>query len=58
MKELSEERIKQLVEKTGWSMMRAEGYLDGESCRRLGTTPSRYVEVGIDEYCAGFRTGY
>jgi hypothetical protein len=58
MKDLSEEKIKVLVEQNGWSVMRAEGYLDGENCRRMGTTPSRYVQVGIDEYSAGFRASY
>ena len=58
MKDLSEERIKVLAEKNGWSVMRAEGYLAGENCRRLGGTPSRYVQVGIDEYSAGFRASY
>ena len=58
MKDLSEEKIKVLAEKNGWSVMRAEGFLDGETCRRLGNTPSRYVQVGIDEYSAGFRASY
>ena len=58
VKDLSEEKIKVLAEKNGWSVMRAEGYLDGETCRRLGNTPSRYVQVGIDEYSAGFRASY
>ena len=58
VKDLSEEKIKVLAEKNGWSVMRAEGFLDGETCRRLGNTPSRYVQVGIDEYSAGFRASY
>jgi hypothetical protein len=58
MKVLTEERIKTLAEKNGWSLTRAEGYLDGENSRRLGIMPSSYVQVGIDDYCAGFRTGY
>lgn len=58
MKDLSEEKIKVLAEQNGWSVMRAEGYLDGENCRRMGTAPSRYVQVGIDEYSAGFRASY
>ena len=58
MKDLCEERIKVLAEKNGWSLTRAEGYLDGENSRRLGIQPSSYVQVGIDDYCAGFRTSY
>ena len=42
----------------GWSIARAQGYMDGESSRRRGKSPSKYVLVGIDEYCLGFRTGY
>ena len=58
MKVLSEEEINILAEKNGWSLAQAEGYLDGEACRRGGTTPSRYAQIGIDEYCLGFRAGY
>jgi hypothetical protein len=58
MKVLSENEIKVLAEKNGWSLMRAEGYLDGENCRLRGTEPSRYAQIGIDEYCQGFRAGY
>ena len=50
MKVLSEEEINILAEKNGWSLAQAEGYLDGEACRRGGTTPSRYAQIGIDEY--------
>ena len=42
----------------GWSIARAQGYMDGESSRRRGKSPSKYVLVGIDEYCLGFRAGY
>ena len=58
MKVLSEEEIKILAEKNGWSLAQAEGYIDGETCRRRGTTPSRYAQIGIDEYCVGFRAAY
>jgi len=58
MKVVSEEEIKVLAEKNGWSLAQAEGYIDGENCRRRGTTPSRYAQVGIDEYCVGFRAAY
>ncbi len=58
MKVMSEEKAKLLAEKNRWSLARAEGYVDGENCRRLGTMPSMYVQIGIDEYSSGFRTGY
>jgi hypothetical protein len=47
-----------LAERHGWSIARAEGFVDGEIARRRGTPPSTYARVGIDEYCLGFRAGY
>ncbi len=47
-----------LAEKQGWSIARARGYIDGENFRRLGTVPSTYALVGIDDYGLGFRAGY
>jgi hypothetical protein len=58
MKDLSKEKIRVLAENNGWSLPRAEGFLDGESFRRRGLAPSRYAQVGFDEYCLGFRAGY
>jgi len=58
MKVLSKEKIKVLAEKNGWSLAHAEGYVDGETFRRRGKTPSKYAQIGIDEYCLGFRAGY
>ena len=58
MKVLSTEKIKVLAEKNGWSLAQAQGYSDGETFRRRGTTPSNYAQIGIDEYCLGFRAGY
>ncbi len=58
MKILPMEKVKVLAEKNGWSNSRAEGYVDGEIFRRRGKTPSKYVQIGIDEYCLGFRAGY
>src|SRR5258706_322622 len=58
MKVLSEEKSKVLAEKNGWSLSHAEGFVDGETCRRRGTTPSKYAQIGIDDYCLGFRAGY
>jgi hypothetical protein len=36
----------------------AEGYLDGKVCRTHGRELSRSFRFGLDEYAAGFRTGY
>jgi len=58
MKVLSREKIKWLAAKNSWSLAQAEGYIDGETCRRRGTTPSTYAQIGIDEYSLGFRAGY
>jgi hypothetical protein len=58
MKVLSEEKVKVLAEKNGWSLAHAEGYVEGASFRRRGMTPSMYAQIGIDEYSLGFRAGY
>lgn len=58
MKVLSKEKSKVLATRNGWSLAQAEGYIDGESFRRHGKTPSMYAQVGIDEYCLGFRASY
>jgi len=58
MKVLHEEKVKLLAEKNGWSLAHAEGYIEGETFRRRGMTPSRYAQIGIDEYSLGFRAGY
>jgi hypothetical protein len=58
MENASSDKVKVLAEMNGWSLARAEGFLDGESFRRRGKTPSTYAEIGIDEYCQGFRAGY
>ena len=58
MKVLSKEKSRVLAERNGWSLARAEGYIDGETFRRRGTTPSKYAQIGLDEYCLGFRAGY
>ncbi len=58
MKILSKEKIKVLAEKYGWSLARAEGFVDGEASRRRGKMPTSYARVGIDDYCLGFRAGF
>lgn len=58
MKLLAEEKLKILAERHGWSIARAEGYVEGETFRRRGEAPSPYRLVGIDDYALGFRAGY
>ena len=52
------EEVRLLAERNGWSLAKAEGYIDGENCRRRGTIPSGYARIGIDEYCLSFRASY
>ena len=58
MKVLAAEKFKILAEANGWSLDRARGYVDGETSRLRGKTPSKCALVGIDEYSQGFRAGY
>lgn len=58
MQVLSREKSKVLAEQYGWSLTIAEGYVDGEACRRRGKTPPAHASVGMDEYSEGFRAGY
>ena len=58
MKDLYEEKVKVVAERNGWSLAHAKGYVDGDRARRRGAAPSKYAQVGIDEYCLGFRAGY
>jgi hypothetical protein len=56
MKVLS--KVQVLAERYGWSIARAQGFVDGEMSRRRGAAPSIYARVGIDDYSQGFRAGY
>jgi hypothetical protein len=58
MKDLYNEKIKVLADRNGWSLAHAKGFVDGDIARRRGTAPSKYAQIGIDEYCLGFRAGY
>ena len=58
MNVLTKEKSRVLAEARGWSLERAEGYVEGERFRRRGLRPSSYHRVGIDEYCRGFRDSY
>jgi len=58
MKSLSTERSRVLAEQQGWSPGFAQGFVEGETSRRLGGTPTLHAMVGIDEYSLGFRAGF
>jgi hypothetical protein len=58
MKVLSTEKSKLLAEQNGWSLAHAQGFVDGETSRRLGKMPTLHFRVGIDEYSLGFRAGF
>jgi hypothetical protein len=58
MKDLYNEKVKVLAERNGWSMSHAKGYVDGDMARRRHDAPSKYTQIGIDDYCLGFRAGY
>jgi len=58
MRVLLEEKIKVLAEANSWSPVFAQGFLEGETARRRGTLPSKYAQIGIDQFCLGFRAGY
>jgi hypothetical protein len=51
-------KVQVLAERNGWSIARAQGFVDGEMARRRGAPPSTYARVGIDDYSLGFRAGY
>jgi len=55
---ISSERSRQLAEQNGWSLAFAQGNVDGELHRRLGTPLAPHARVGIDQYSLGFRAGY
>jgi hypothetical protein len=58
MKSLAHEKTKVLADKHGWSLSKAEGFLDGEVFRRRAKAPPTHAQVGIDDYSLGFRAGY
>ena len=58
MKDVFTEKSQTLAEEMGWTMRRAEGYVDGETYRRRGLEISTYHKIALDEYAQGFRIGY
>ena len=54
----SSAKAKTIAEKMGWSLTQAEGYIEGQSYRRIGLRLTAYHKVGIDDYAKGFRAGF
>ena len=51
-------RVEELSEEMGWSMDRAQGYIDGGASQQSGEDLAPSHRFGMDEYSKGFRTGY
>jgi hypothetical protein len=58
MKVVSFDRAAQLAEQNGWSLLFAQGHIDGEASHRLSKALAVRARVGIDQYSLGFRAGY
>lgn len=52
------ERVERTTEKTGWTVERVTGYIDGENLRDRNHIPSSYHIIGTDQYSRGYRDGY
>jgi len=58
MSDLIKEKRDALAREMGWSLERAQGYVDGETSERCGHDMPAYHKVAMDDYSKGFRTGY
>jgi len=58
MGDLMKEKRDELAREMGWSLDRAQGYVDGESSERSGLDLPPFHKVAMDDYSKGFRTGY
>lgn len=58
MRVLSEEKIKVLAEKTAGRWLTLKAISMVKPFADADMTPSKYAQVGIDEYCLGFRAVY
>ena len=58
MSDLMKEKRDELAQEMGWSLDRAQGYVDGESSERNGLEMPAFHRVAMDDYSKGFRTGY
>ena len=48
----------ELAREMGWTVDRAQGYVDGETAQQQGLELATEHRAGMDEYSKGFRTGY
>jgi len=58
MSDLQTETRDTLAQEMGWTIERAQGYIDGEASQLSGQDISAYYKVAMDEYSKGYRTGY
>ncbi|UCH47217.1 MAG: hypothetical protein JSU95_14115 [Betaproteobacteria bacterium] len=58
MSELALTKAKELAEEMGWSLDRAQGYVDGGTSQQNGEDLATQHRFGMDDYSKGFRTGY
>ncbi len=58
MSDLLKEKRDELAQQMGWTLQRAEGYVDGETAQQSGQELPGCHKVAMDEYSKGFRTGY
>jgi hypothetical protein len=58
MSDLLKEQRDKLAQEMGWTLERAQGFVDGETSQRSGLDLSMSHKVAMDEYSKGFRTGY
>lgn len=58
MDALSREKARSIAKQWGWSLTRAEGYVEGQMYRQEGLKPTAYQKVGVDDYAKGFRAGF
>jgi hypothetical protein len=58
MSELTSSKVNDLAEEMGWTVDRAQGYVDGGVSQQCGEELPSSHRHAMDEYSKGFRTGY
>ncbi len=58
MSDLLNEKRDELSRQMGWTLQRAQGFVDGETAQQSGQDLPGCHKVEMDEYSKGFRTGY
>ena len=58
MSDMLKEKRDELALEMGWTLQRAQGYVDGETVQQSGQDLPGCHKAGMDEYSKGFRTGY